>query len=106
VDISLYSGDSRNLIINVVDENSNVINLTNATIEWILINQNSTILSKSVGEGITITNPTNGQFKIEIAITETKNLAGDYEHMARVITANGDSSIVFTGKITIQPSLI
>jgi len=106
MDITLYSGDSRNLIINVTDENNSSINLTGASIEWILTSSNSTILSKSVGAGIAINNPTNGQFTISISSANTRNLSGIYQHLVRVTTTDGNSSIVLTGNITITKALL
>ncbi|OPJ63674.1 hypothetical protein [Clostridium chromiireducens] len=107
MDISFYSGDSRNLVISVTDENNNAINLNSATIKWVLIdNKDSAILSKEVGNGIKITNPTSGQFTISVLAQDTKNLEGNYKHMARVTTSSGESSIVLTGSINIMKSLI
>lgn len=93
-------------MISVVDQNNVAVPLTGATIEWILIIQGTTILSKSVGSGITISNPTSGQFIIALTVNDTRALHGTYEHMARVTTIDGNSSIVVTGTITIQESLI
>lgn len=106
MDISFYSGDSRNLIISVIDENNTEIDLTGAAIEWVLINQGEIILSKSIGSGITINNASGGQFAIALTVNDTRKLLGTYPHMARVTTSNGNSSIVLTGTITIQASLI
>lgn len=106
MDITFYSGDSRNLIINVVDENNTPISLTGANIEWILINQGNTILSKSVSSGITINNDSVGQFTISLTTNDTRSLNGTYQHMARVTTEDGSSSVVLTGTITIEASLI
>ncbi|RII32861.1 hypothetical protein D2A34_21950 [Clostridium chromiireducens] len=106
MDLSFYSGDSRNLIINVVDENNSSINLTGATVEWALINNDLVLIKKSINSGITISNATGGQFKIEITSSDTDNLSGNYRHLARVTTADGRSSIVISGTIKIEKSLI
>jgi hypothetical protein len=106
MDISLHTGDSKNLIINVVDGNNSPIDLTNATIEWILADKDTTVLAKSIGNGITVNIPTNGQFKISLTSSNTKNLSGVYTHMARVTTFSGDSSIILEGTITITKTLI
>ena len=107
MDISIYSGDSRNLIINVVDQNNAIVPLTGASIEWILINnQGVPALSKSVGSGITITSASGGQFTVSITVGDTRSLNGSYQHMARVTTNDGNSSIVLTGTIAVEGSLI
>jgi hypothetical protein len=106
MDLAFYAGDSRNLIISVEDENNSPINLAGATIKWILSSQGNTILNKTNGKGITITNAANGQFEISIATCDTKDLSGNYDQAARVTTSSGESSIVLTGTITINESLL
>jgi len=106
MDLSLYSGDSRNLIISVTDENNAPINLENATIKWILSSQNNIELTKSNGKGVTISNASQGQFIIALAATDTQNLSGNYVHAARVTTSNGESSIVLQGAVTITKALL
>lgn len=107
MDITFYAGDSRNLIINVVDQDNNPVILIGATIKWVLVNsQGSSVISKSVGSGITINNASGGQFTISLSVNDTKGLSGNFQHIARVTTSDGSSSIVLTGTITVQPSLI
>jgi hypothetical protein len=106
MDLSFYAGDSKNLIVTVLDENNSPITLTGSSIKWVLISQNSIILSKTVSSGITITNAVQGQFKITLTTVDTKNLIGTYQHFVRVTTADGSSSIILTGTITVEESLI
>ena len=106
MDISFYSGDSRNLIINVVDENNNPINLTESVIEWVLISNGLVLLKKSIDKGITLSKPAEGQFKIIIDSSDTDSLSGTYNHLARVTTTDGESSIVISGTILVEKSLI
>ena len=105
-DILFYSGDSRNLVITVTNADNEPVDLTGASIEWILINQNNAVLTKSVGLGITINNPTGGQFTIALTIKDTRPLSGTYQHMARVTTSNENSSIVLTGTINVTKAFI
>ena len=106
MDISFYSGDSRNFIINVVDENNNPINLTGATIEWALISTGLVLLKKSIGKGITLSKPTEGQFIINVTSSDTDTLVGNYNHLARVTTTDEESSIVISGTIVVEKSVI
>lgn len=106
MDLSLYSGDSRNLIISVTDENNTPVNLDNATIKWILSSQDNIVLTKSNGKGITISNASQGQFIIALAVSDTQDLNGNYVHAARVTTSNAESSIVLTGAVTITKALL
>ena len=84
MDINLYAGDSRNIVVNVVDENNAPINLYGATIEWVLVSGSSVILTKAIGSGIMLSDPANGGFTIPIMASETDSLMGIYTHEARV----------------------
>jgi Ethanolamine utilization protein EutJ (predicted chaperonin) len=108
-DFSMYAGDSRNLIVTVTDPNNNVINITGATIKWVLVNGDQVVRYKdnqSAG-GITITNATNGQFQVSITSNDTTSLPpGTYQHEARMIDSSGNSSLLFTGNVTISKSYV
>jgi len=106
MDISFYSGDSRDLIISVVDENDKPIDLTDASIEWVLAENDLIKLKKNIGEGVTIVNAQEGLFKIEISSDDTGSLKGDYKQLARVTISGGKSSIVLDETIKIEKSLI
>lgn len=106
MDISFYSGDSRNFIISVVDENNMPIDLTGASIEWVLIENDLIKLKKKIGDGVTIVNAQEGRFKIEISSEDTGSLKGEYKQLARVSINDGSSSIVLDGIVKIEKSLI
>lgn len=107
-DFSLCKGDSRQITVTVKDQNGTVINLTGATIRWVLLNPaRATLLYKdnTPSKGITITDAVNGLCSIKIDTKDTQNLsAGSYSHEARVIDSNGNSSRVFKGTITVEDS--
>lgn len=105
-DFALYSGDSKKLNASIVDENNAPLNLTNATFKWVLANDTATVLSKSIGNGITITNAPYGQCTISITTADTQSLSGTYIHEARVTDSNGNSSIVFSGTVTVKKAFV
>ena len=104
-DFSLYSGDSMQLNASIVDENNAPVDLTGATIKWVLANDTATVLSKSIGNGITITNAAQGQCAIAITSVDTQILSGSYTHAARLINGS-ESKIVFTGAVTISKAIV
>lgn len=106
MNLSFYAGDSRNLIVTVVDQNGEIVPLTGATIKWILVSQDTIMLSKKTDSGITLSDPAMGQFTIALTASDTKTLNGTYQHMARVTTADGNSSIVLTGTVIVEGSLV
>lgn len=106
-DFTIYQGDSRSMNISVVDPASNVVNITGSTIKWVLIYNGSTLLQKTnvPSNGITITNGSSGQCTIAISASDTQNLnAGSYTHEARLIDSSGNSSVIFTGTLTVKTS--
>lgn len=106
-DFSIYVGDSRTLTVVVKDETLAAVNITGATIKWVLVNNGGTILQKDNGAigGITITNATQGQFSIALLATNTSQLkAGSYTHQARLTDSSGNSSIIFKETVTVNDS--
>jgi len=108
MDFEIYSGDSKNLLVTVTDENNNPVNITGAqSIVWALISSDKVILRKTLSAGeITIINGPGGIFRISIAVADTTKLAGKYQHECRLVTADGASGIIFTGTLTVNKAYI
>ena len=108
MDFEIYSGDSKNLLVTVTDENNNPVNITGAqSIVWALISGDKVILRKTLSEGeITIIDGLAGMFKITLQSADTVNLAGQYQHECRLVTADGASGIIFTGTLTVNKAYI
>ncbi len=109
-DVEMIAGDTRNLNITVFDEdNGGNKNIANATIKWVLYNEetDTTTLTKTLGSGITITNGLFGQFTVAITPANTVSLTpGVYYHEVEVTDETGNVSTVLTGHITINPTRI
>jgi hypothetical protein len=106
---TIYQGDSRDLFVSVTDLDGAVVNITGATIKWVLVNNDTVVLEKSTpsSSGINITNPTGGQFTISILPNETLTLsAGDCTHEARLTDSNGKSSLIFKDTLTVLESKV
>jgi hypothetical protein len=106
-DFTMFSGDSKVLQTSLTDDTNAVVDITGAEITWQLSRKvtSPAILTKTVGSGITITNPANGQFEVAIDPVDTADLKGDYYHEIEMVL-NGVVSTVLTGTVTIQPDLI
>lgn len=108
-DITMFAGDTKTLQVTVKDENGDAVDLTGASIRWQAsrsVNKRPADLEKSVGDGITITDATAGRFDVTLDSADTEDLRGDFYHEAEVIDASGNVSTVFTGTLTIEPTLI
>jgi len=107
MDFEIYSGDSKNLLVTVTDENNNPVNITGAqSIVWALISGDKVILRKTLSEGVMIINGPGGIFQISIAAADTAKLTGKYQHECRLVTADGMSGIIFTGTLTVNKAYI
>lgn len=99
----IVAGDTVKINISVTDQNNAAVDLTNATVTWLLYkNLNDTAVSKSTTTGITITNVRGGVFQISLTAADTQNLAGMYTHAAKVTDALGNAITVTTGTATID----
>jgi len=103
----MYSGDTHHLDITVRDADGALMDLTGATIEWGLYDQDGTVLvSKSTGSGITLTDPVNGVFRVTISPADTESLGGIYRHEAQVTDLADQVATVTRGRATIKPDIV
>lgn len=104
-DFTMWSGDSKVLEVTVTDADGDAVNLTGASIDYVM--QDDADISKSVGDGISITSPaTGGLFEITLDPSDTTALAGDYHHECEVTDSSDNVSTVFVGTVTINVDLI
>jgi hypothetical protein len=105
----IHAGDSRDIVVTVVDSQGGVVDLTGATIAWHLAQSAraaAPAVAKSLGAGIAITDGANGVFTISLDPADTAALSGLYYHEAEVTDAAGHRSTVLTGVATVVPTLI
>jgi len=109
-DFTMWSGDSKVLEVTLTDVDDDAVNLTGASISYILQKSSQggeAIISKSVDDGISITSPaTGGLFEITIDATDTDDLAGEYYHECQVTDSSSNVSTVFVGTVTIKVDMI
>lgn len=105
---TMYQGDTLELEVTVTDPTNNdaVVDLTNCSLTWVLYRQNQAgvILTKTVGSGITITDASNGEFKITLDPSDTLNLYGLYRHESELKDPTNKISTLFIGKADIYKS--
>jgi hypothetical protein len=108
-DWEIYAGENHTFRCFVADKNNaeRATDLTSATITWILKQGSSTILTKTVGSGITLaSDPTTGYFDITWTAANGASLVGVYNHEARVTLASGTIATTFTGTLNVRATLI
>ena len=103
----MFAGDSKVLVVTVRDGAGAVVNITGATLTWEAARstEETTVISKESGDGISITNPTGGVFEVTLDEADTDDLQGLYYHEAE-LTQAGDTFTVLTGSLVIERTLI
>lgn len=108
-DFTMYSGDTKDVLVQVLDENNLIVDITGATIKW-QVAQNTEpttpILTKTTASGIDIVDGESGLFQINLTTSDTASLSGKYYHEAQVTELNSDISTVMAGIMTILPDLV
>ncbi len=104
-DFDCYAGETKSLVVTVYDKDDHdaPVDLTGATATWKMKRAGTTILTKTVGGGITFaSDPTTGVMTIALSTTDTAQTAGAYTHECRVTLASGDVATVFNGTAQIR----
>lgn len=108
-DFTIWIGETTNLPITTLDDAGAVVNITGATIDWVLkhhVLSDAVLITKATGgNGIVLTDPTNGVFTVSLTPTETEVLGhGDYYHEAEITDTSLNENVVMTGTATLLPS--
>lgn len=104
--LEMHAGETKWLEVTVADQYSVPVNLTGADITYIA--QLPVPIEKTVGNGITLTDPTAGVFEIAIGEDDTVGIERtiSVEHECKVATATGEVMVAFAGRLTVRDSLI
>lgn len=106
-DISFYIGENKLFPITVIDEDTGLYkNLTGASILWEVLNRNTgeSLITKTTASGISINNPTGGQFTVILEASDTSNfLPANYYYHRAIVTDNlGAISVVTVGNVILD----
>lgn len=104
LNITTHAGDTEIIEQTVVDGISPV-DLTASEIVYRLSKGvgSMTLIEKTVGAGIELTDEDNGVFQVAIEEGETDGMVGNHRHTAQLIEADGRTTTVLTGVVTILP---
>lgn len=105
-DVEMFSGETKEIEVHVVDDAGNDVNLTGYSISWILSRYygGTAVITKTVGSGITVTDAAHGLFKITVTATESAGYAGQYVHRA-LIDLSGVKAMVLAGTFVVLESV-
>lgn len=106
-DDAFFSGEDFEITCTVDDGNNppSIKDLTGSTkVTWVVsATPGSTpLISKTLGSGTTLSDPTNGKFKITGAVADTEALGGLYYHEAKLKDSAGKISTVMYGTFELK----
>jgi hypothetical protein len=99
----MYAGDSKNIVVSVTDGASRALDITGASMKWILRPTQATasnIIEKSTPEIILDVYTAT----IKLLPEDTESLAGNYYHEAELTDQIGNVSTVMVGNVKINRS--
>ncbi len=91
----MFAGETKSIAVTVTNEATGaLVDFTAATVTWRIKRGSTTILSKTVGAGITV-----GTLTIALATGDSTSLSGNYSHELRATLADGTVTTLFTGML-------
>lgn len=105
----VFSGDDLDLNVTVTDAADAALDLTSASsIIWRLSRHVGATadLTKSVGSGVTVTDPVNGLLTVTIDAADTASLVGNFYHELEIVNQANKKSTVLHGLFEIVQDAI
>jgi hypothetical protein len=110
-DFEIFAGDTRDIIVNIVDQDGAAVDLTNGAVSWSAatndwpVNTAAVVISKTsitAGE----IDLANGSFVVHLLSADTQGIAGNFYHEAQVTLSDGTIGTPLTGRLKIKSNLI
>jgi hypothetical protein len=108
-DIEIYAGDTKSIVLTVLNTDGSAKDLTDASIIWVIFDENTeeVLVEKDETEMTPIDIP-NGIIGITLLSADTENIrpAPWYRHECEVTDIGGNVSTVVVGNFTIMESIV
>ena len=105
----MTQGETRILEVTVYDEVGAIVNLLGATARFGFANAGkpwTTIESKTIGDGITVIDATNGVLQVKLDDVDTQGRHGKYVFELDMTDAQSNVSTILVGEFTIKKGLV
>lgn len=102
----IMSGNSKNIEVTIKDKEGNAVDLTGATVKWLVHSSGTQRVYKDTANGILITDAENGEILISLLSSDTSSLSGEYSHELKIIDSDGKASTVAVGKMNVTKSYL
>jgi hypothetical protein len=103
-DFTVWQGTTLSINVTVTDEAGSPKDISGWSGSWAMWDDFGVRVLKTVGDGITIVSPTNGNINISVEVEDIKNLLGNYKHECRMVDTTSQEDVVLTGQITVERS--
>tara|TARA_Y100000310_G_C20100381_1_gene542440 strand:- start:63 stop:410 length:348 start_codon:yes stop_codon:yes gene_type:complete len=105
----MRQGDDKKINVTIKDENGDVIDITSFTATYKIATalvDGTVKVTKTVGSGITLTDPTSGVLQIVLVPADTSMLMGQHYHELELVDTGSLETTVLVGYIEIWAALI
>lgn len=106
-DLTRKSGDTIRITVPVTDDQDSPKSLVGCSARYLVASTlaGPALITKTVGNGITIADAAGGVLVIVLAPADTDELAGVYVHELEITDSAGDKATVFDGRLTLIQDL-
>ena len=106
-DFTMWQGDRKDVIITVRDLNGDILDITDSTVIWMMINATNKLSKSTALGGIILSDPENGELTIRIMPADTLEFDGMYfYHETEMTDAFGNISTVSVGNVALRKAFI
>jgi hypothetical protein len=100
----MYSGETRYVNVSITDaDNDNIpLNITNFQINFLAHLNGTPVIQKSIGNGISVVNASEGKVQLLLISDDTKNLSGDFLFEIEAVSPTNETAIVTFGRMKIN----
>ncbi|WP_413309844.1 BppU family phage baseplate upper protein [Bacillus sp. 1P10SD] len=99
---SMYAGDSKNIVVPVTKDDGSNVDLTGATVKWVLKKYDHDTTNILLKESEIIIQ--GNEITLPIKPPDTSELAGTYYHECEIKDQNENVSTIFVGLVSIKRS--
>ena len=117
--LEIHRGDDRQITGTVVDENDDAVNITGATLTYVITDQDpsanyaqpkkgaTALVTKTVGSGIVLTDAVNGDIRIDLGSGDTVTFTAPktYYHEIQIVLSSLTTTIMY-GNIVLARDII
>ncbi len=105
--LEMFAGDTRVLHVTVLDQDSAVVDITGATVNFMVSKRRTTspLFTKTVGSGVVISDGPNGEMDITLDPADTTSLKGAHYFECEVTDVSSRKTTVLYGTLSILRSI-